>query len=155
MMQITLHSPAIEILQISILLKILFMFLTMKQCPGFLPLNTESEENTKLIDQDPRRQLAGAICKECSSRRPLRTFHCSACYRCVFRFDHHSFLLNTCIGYDNQVYYFGYLLSSLLMDYTCFFIFVRYTSSIFALSLWQWFSFACLVLVFFSFNRRL
>lgn len=147
MMQITLYAPSIKILQVFILLKILFMFLTVNHCPGYLPMNTENEENKKLIDEGSHRQPAGVICKECCSRRPLRTFHCSACYRCIFRYDHHSYLLNTCIGYDNQVYYFGYLLSSLLMDYTCFYIFVRHVSNIFSLSLWQWFCFACVVSV--------
>ena len=150
MMQINLHAMSIKILQVSILLKIVFMFLTVKHCPGYLPMNTENEENKKLIDEGSHRQLAGVVCKECCSRRPLRTFHCSACDRCIFRYDHHSYLLNTCIGYGNQVYYFGYLLSSLVMDYTCFYIFVRHVSSLLALSLWQWFCAACVVFLCFS-----
>ena len=150
MMQINLHAMSIKILQVSILLKMVFMFLTVKHCPGYLPMNTENEENKKLIDEGSHRQLAGVVCKECCSRRPLRTFHCSACDRCIFRYDHHSYLLNTCIGYGNQVYYFGYLLSSLVMDYTCFYIFVRHVSSLLALSLWQWFCAACVVFLCFS-----
>lgn len=150
MMQINLHAISIKILQVSILLKIVFMFLTVRHCPGYLPMNTESEENKKLIDEGSQQQLAGVVCKECCSRRPLRTFHCSACYRCIFRYDHHSYLLNTCIGYGNQVYYFGYLLSSLLMDYLCFYIFIRHVTSLFALSFWQWFCVACVVFLFVS-----
>ena len=109
--------------------KIMFMVLTSLGNPGYLKLNTESEESQTLISEEKReKRKAGIICDECGSRRPLRTYHCAKCYRCVIRYDHHSVLLNNCIGYGNQVQYGLFLLFSLLLDYVSWFIFVRYAN---------------------------
>lgn len=95
--------------------------------PGYLKLNTDTEESQSLISEEERkRQKAGVICRDCCSRRTLRTVHCPICYRCVIRYDHHSYLLNTCIGYNNQVYYFFFLIFSLLESYLSCFVIVRY-----------------------------
>ena len=115
------------ILQLMSVLKIVFMFLTSVKKPGYLDLNMDTEDNISLLSMEKReKQKAGIICRDCNSRKPLRTFHCSVCYRCVIRYDHHSYLLNTCIGYDNQVFYFFFLVFSLLESYFCCFGIVRY-----------------------------
>ena len=98
--------------------------------PGYLKLNTESEESQTLISEETqRKRKPGIICDECGSRRPLRTYHCAKCYRCVIRYDHHSVLLNNCIGYGNQIQYGFFLLFSILLDYISWFIFVRYANT--------------------------
>lgn len=115
--------------------KILFMIWSSLKNPCYLDLNTENEESQSLINEEKRRKRkAGIICDDCGSRRPLRTYHCSKCYRCVIRYDHHSVLLNNCIGYGNQIQYGLFLLFSLLLDYIAWFVFVRYAnfSSIFS-----------------------
>ena len=114
-------------LQMCIGMKLLFMFLSSVCNPGYLRLNMESDECQSLLSEEVKhKQLAGAVCPDCCSRRPLRTHHCPLCYRCVIRFDHHSYLLNNCIGYDNQVYYFFFLLFSILEDYVACYCVVRY-----------------------------
>lgn len=117
----------LTVLQVTIVFKILFMLLTSITNPGYLKMNTDNEESRSLISEEEReKQKAGVVCRDCCSRRTLRTVHCSRCYRCVIRYDHHSFLLNTCIGYDNQVYYFFFLIFSLLESYLYCFGIVRY-----------------------------
>lgn len=114
-------------IQIVICFKLLFMFLTSIIKPGYLKLYTDSDESKSLISEEEReKQKAGIVCHDCCSRRPLRAVHCSQCYRCVIRFDHHSFLFNTCIGYNNQVYYCFFLVFSLLESYLYCFGIIRY-----------------------------
>ena len=109
------------------------MVWTALRSPGYLEMNTENEESQSLINEETRKKRqAGIICSECGSRRPLRTYHCPKCYHCVIRYDHHSILLNQCIGYNNQIQYLFFLVFCILMDYICFFIIVRY-SKIFVL----------------------
>ena len=110
-----------------IAMRFLFMVLSSLCNPGYLKRNMESEECQNLLSEEQRhKQLSGAVCSECCSRRPLRTHHCAQCYRCIIRYDHHSYLLNNCIGYDNQVYYFFFLLFWIFQNYiTCFSV-VRY-----------------------------
>lgn len=111
------------------ILRLVFMIWTSLRDPGYLDLNTENEESQSLISEEERKkQKAGIICSDCCSRRPLRTYHCSKCYRCVIRYDHHSILLNQCIGYNNQIQYSFFLMFSLLMDYVCWFILIRYAN---------------------------
>lgn len=124
---ITPSSNLVAALQMCIAMHFLFMFLTSLCSPGYLKLNMESEDSQNLLSEEQRqKQLSGAVCSDCCSRRPLRTHHCSQCYRCIIRYDHHSYFLNNCIGYDNQVYYFFFLLFWILQNYiTCFSV-VRY-----------------------------
>lgn len=122
------NSFVIYPLYIIAVLRLLFMVWTALRNPGYLEMNTENEESQSLINEETRKKRqAGIICNECGSRRPLRTYHCSKCYHCVIRYDHHSILLNQCIGYNNQIQYLFFLIFCILMDYICFFIIVRYS----------------------------
>jgi len=49
-------------------------------------------------------------CKICNIVQPLRTKHCKKCNQCVYRYDHHCFWLGSCVGGDNHVYFWWYLL---------------------------------------------
>eukprot|EP01094_Clydonella_sp_ATCC50884_P004373 TRINITY_DN13399_c0_g1_i1.p1 TRINITY_DN13399_c0_g1~~TRINITY_DN13399_c0_g1_i1.p1 ORF type:complete len:371 (+),score=88.90 TRINITY_DN13399_c0_g1_i1:125-1237(+) len=40
-------------------------------------------------------------CSDCKMIRPPRAFHCVHCQRCVHKLDHHSPVINNCIGKSN------------------------------------------------------
>lgn len=159
MISITPSTIVIMELQGTILMKFLFMFLTSITKPGYLKLNEDSEEGQSLISEEEReKRKAGVVCSDCCSRRTLRTVHCSKCYRCIIRYDHHSDLFNTCIGYDNQIYYFFFLIFSLLESYLCCFSIVRYLhlDVLFphkASLIWSLFCLSCIVSI--TINRLL
>lgn len=69
--------------------------------PGFLPQNT-------LKDADKKQENI-KICHTCNLVRPIRAKHCSACGRCVAKFDHHCPFMNNCIGSKNDPYFFLFL----------------------------------------------
>ena len=141
------NSFVIYPLYIIAVLRLLFMVWTALRNPGYLEMNTENEESQSLINEETRKKRqAGIICNECGSRRPLRTYHCSKCYHCVIRYDHHSILLNQCIGYNNQIQYLFFLIFCILMDYICFLSLYATPSSLYSFPLGRpprWCSPAC------------
>ncbi|CDW73363.1 dhhc zinc finger domain containing protein [Stylonychia lemnae] len=53
-------------------------------------------------------QLEACWAKKCSSCdfiKPIRTYHCSVCDKCIFLMDHHSPWVNNCLGLENYRYY--------------------------------------------------
>jgi hypothetical protein len=50
-------------------------------------------------------------CNQCGIQDSLApgTFHCRICHRCVRGFDHHCFLLCTCIGWRNRFHFIALL----------------------------------------------
>eukprot|EP01062_Namystynia_karyoxenos_P062866 TRINITY_DN55724_c0_g1_i1.p1 TRINITY_DN55724_c0_g1~~TRINITY_DN55724_c0_g1_i1.p1 ORF type:complete len:412 (+),score=129.06 TRINITY_DN55724_c0_g1_i1:78-1238(+) len=51
------------------------------------------------------RQPGEVICDRCSRLKHRHTEHCSYCWRCCDRFDHHSFLVNNCVAERNAKFY--------------------------------------------------
>eukprot|EP01061_Rhynchopus_euleeides_P026502 TRINITY_DN43276_c0_g1_i1.p1 TRINITY_DN43276_c0_g1~~TRINITY_DN43276_c0_g1_i1.p1 ORF type:complete len:349 (+),score=90.26 TRINITY_DN43276_c0_g1_i1:30-1076(+) len=51
------------------------------------------------------RQKNEVICDRCSRLVHTHTQHCSFCWRCIDRFDHHSFFINNCVGERNVKHY--------------------------------------------------
>lgn len=48
-------------------------------------------------------------CYLCNMDRPLRCRHCPKCNKCVMVFDHHSNILQNCVGHRNYKCYFGFI----------------------------------------------
>ncbi|CAE7885228.1 PAT06 [Symbiodinium microadriaticum] len=59
-------------------------------------------------DNSPGTQLRW--CKRCQLHQPLRTKHCHDCGRCVRTHDHHCPWIGSCVGENNRVLFFWYLL---------------------------------------------
>lgn len=58
--------------------------------------------------------LAGE-CARCDHQpRPLRARHCAYCRRCVWRYDHHCFLVANCVGEGNHALFLALLLAQTL-----------------------------------------
>lgn len=50
-------------------------------------------------------------CKRCELYQPLRTKHCGDCGVCVRTHDHHCPWVGTCVGENNRVLFFSFLVS--------------------------------------------
>lgn len=48
-------------------------------------------------------------CRFCKDWKPPRTHHCSACDRCVARYDHHCDWVDNCVGQRNHKYFILFL----------------------------------------------
>lgn len=59
-------------------------------------------------------------CTTCQLFRPPLCSHCSECNRCVERFDHHCYLIGTCIGKRNYRAYYMFLLTHTYYNYQAF-----------------------------------
>lgn len=50
------------------------------------------------------------FCRVCEKYQPLRTKHCSDCSICVRTMDHHCPWLGTCVGENNRIWFFWFLI---------------------------------------------
>lgn len=64
--------------------------------PGYVP------RSTRPAYQVLAREDNAVPCPTCVARKPQRSKHCSACRRCVYRFDHHCPWINNCVGLGNH-----------------------------------------------------
>ena len=57
---------------------------------------------------------ANCLCPECETIRTPRSRHCNLCNRCVDRFDHHCPWINNCVGKNNYLYFFLFVVNQSL-----------------------------------------
>ncbi|KAI9917479.1 hypothetical protein PsorP6_012555 [Peronosclerospora sorghi] len=95
------HSPArtVEYQALGLALVtvtcIVYVYVYMKD-PGYVPRSSRPAYEV-LATED------GAVpCPTCITQKPQRSKHCSACKRCVYRFDHHCPWINNCVGIGNH-----------------------------------------------------
>lgn len=87
--------------------------------PGFIKSNREQKLQT-IIDLAEKQTLTlNQFCSTCLIHRPIRSKHCSACDKCVAKFDHHCPWTDNCIGAYNHKYFIGFLLFLLCMLSWC------------------------------------
>lgn len=80
------------------------------------------------------RTLNGAVrwCEKCKHIKPDRTHHCSICYDCILKMDHHCPWVNNCISFTNYKYFLLFLVYSLIYS-----IFIGLTSFEYFITLWN------------------
>ncbi|BFU19258.1 DHHC zinc finger domain containing protein [Entamoeba histolytica HM-1:IMSS-B] len=54
------------------------------------------------------------FCLKCNTIKQPRVTHCDICGTCILRHDHHSILLQTCIGQHNYLYYYLFVLFTVI-----------------------------------------
>lgn len=76
----------------------------MIKSPGYPPTRKEIEE-----DYDREAFIQEEFCNKCSRLRNQGTHHCSTCDTCVTLMSHHCPFTNNCIGQNNYVYFYLFL----------------------------------------------
>ncbi|TDH70228.1 hypothetical protein CCR75_002892 [Bremia lactucae] len=74
---------------------ILYIYVYVKD-PGYVPHTTRPAYELLATEEN------NVPCPTCVTPKPQRSKHCSACRRCVYRFDHHCPWINNCVGIGNH-----------------------------------------------------
>ncbi|EGZ08974.1 hypothetical protein PHYSODRAFT_318790 [Phytophthora sojae] len=77
--------------------------------PGYVPRSTRPAYELLAAEDN------AVPCPTCVTRKPQRSKHCSACRRCVYRFDHHCPWINNCT-LSSFCFTIGALSLSILLD---------------------------------------
>lgn len=96
---------------------------------GYLCMTIEPDSTKSLADcRVPFDEIifhSDTVCQTCHKIKPARSKHCSICNKCILMVDHHCIWVNNCIGKGNYKYFYGFLLSNvMLLSYS----FLRLTS---------------------------
>lgn len=91
------HTQRYQLMGLGLLLVtcLLYVYVCVKD-PGYVPRSTRPAY--ELLNTE---EMA-VPCPTCVTRKPQRSKHCSACRRCVYRFDHHCPWINNCVGIGNH-----------------------------------------------------
>eukprot|EP00866_Antonospora_locustae_P002253 jgi/Antlo1/2253/409 len=61
------------------------------------------------------------VCPICDTFKPPRAHHCSKCGKCYLKYDHHCFLLGTCIVFQRYKFFYQFLFyNSILVIFTVY-----------------------------------
>ncbi|KAL4139521.1 hypothetical protein PRIC2_003016 [Phytophthora ramorum] len=74
---------------------IMYVYVCIKD-PGYVPRSIRPAYELLATEDN------AVPCPTCVTRKPQRSKHCSACRRCVYRFDHHCPWINNCVGIGNH-----------------------------------------------------
>eukprot|EP01061_Rhynchopus_euleeides_P013110 TRINITY_DN22995_c0_g1_i3.p1 TRINITY_DN22995_c0_g1~~TRINITY_DN22995_c0_g1_i3.p1 ORF type:complete len:328 (+),score=94.47 TRINITY_DN22995_c0_g1_i3:86-1069(+) len=81
-------------------------YMTVVTLPGRVPVVWRESSQPFPIDESTPLVLGQRrYCPTCCHWKPPRTHHCSACRRCVLRYDHHCPWVGNCIGFYNHKYF--------------------------------------------------
>lgn len=58
--------------------------------------------------------FSNTFCQKCDFYKPPRAHHCSICQKCIMKMDHHCPWVNNCIGENNQIYFYMFIMWILL-----------------------------------------
>ncbi|XP_016952220.1 uncharacterized protein LOC108026038 [Drosophila biarmipes] len=78
----------------------------------------------------PEEEHLWRFCESCKKLMPPRSWHCALCKCCILRRDHHCIFTATCIGHNNQRYFFWfafYLTFGLVVSFVTFCLYLRTT----------------------------
>ena len=93
----------------------MLLLIKTKQDPGELEINskgilerqiflTDTSINLKYTPLMIMRLMPSNGCKYCKiSELPLRCVHCKRCQRCIRTYDHHCYLIGSCLGENNHL----------------------------------------------------
>lgn len=83
---------------------VLYVYVCFKD-PGYVPRSKRPAYELLATESN------SVPCPTCVTRKPMRSKHCSACRRCVHRFDHHCPWINNCVGIGNHRSFLFFLIT--------------------------------------------
>ena len=83
----------------------LFWFLVWQSKPGYIERDPKMDFATLMSTF-----CARGLCPFCKVINTPRSFHCQVCNKCVERFDHHCPWINNCVGQNNYVRFYIYII---------------------------------------------
>ena len=96
---------SISYLVISLIVFLLFLLLSLSN-PGIM----KNVEYLNLLDIVENGEEAENFCPYCLIRHKFRSKHCLICQKCIEEFDHHCFWVGNCIGKNNFMLFFIFLI---------------------------------------------
>ncbi|EPY54155.1 palmitoyltransferase [Schizosaccharomyces cryophilus OY26] len=97
------------------------------QDPGYVPTIGGITQRRECIEDLLGKSIfdQNHFCLRCLHPKPNRSFHCIACDRCVYRYDHHCPWISNCVGLKNHKVFLIYtLLLAVLIPLYCYAAFV-------------------------------
>ena len=120
----------------------MLLLIKAKQDPGELEINSKGilERQIALTDSSIKLKFTPLMimklmpcngCKYCKiSELPLRCVHCNKCKKCIKTFDHHCYLIGSCLGENNHLVFVLFIFSQNITFILAFFgLFQRLSKS--------------------------
>ena len=96
---------SISYLIISFIIFCLYIPLSISN-PGIMINN----EYTDLLDIIEKGEEVDNFCPQCLVKQEYRSKHCLICQKCISEFDHHCFWVGNCVGKNNYILFFIFLI---------------------------------------------
>ncbi|PVZ98199.1 hypothetical protein BB558_005789 [Smittium angustum] len=120
---------------ISCCLMAYFLYKTVKQTPGYLPVNESISNSSKVVSKlvDEKMFNFTTFCKTCLNYRPIRSKHCKDCNRCVAKMDHHCPWTYNCVGLENHKSFVIFLILLMICSSLFLYTVVEYLERMFVI----------------------